>query len=57
VAWHGLNDQELDIVALNDEELHALLRLRGQLHIQEPPLQMEEASESLCEEKDIGMGE
>jgi len=32
-------------VALNNEELHALLRLRGQLNIQEPPRQTEETSE------------
>jgi hypothetical protein len=32
---------------LNDEEPHALLRFLGQLNIQEPPLQTEEASESL----------
>jgi hypothetical protein len=57
VAWHGLNDQQFDIVALNDEELHALLRLRGQLNIQEPPLQTEEASESFLKKKDIGVGE
>jgi hypothetical protein len=43
--WRGLNDQEFYIVALNNEELHALLRLQGQINIQEPPLQTEEASE------------
>jgi hypothetical protein len=43
--WRGLNDQEFYIVVLNNEELHALLRLQGQINIQEPPLQTEEASE------------
>jgi hypothetical protein len=38
--------EDLYIVALNNEELHALLRLRGKLEVQNPPSQVAEVSEA-----------
>jgi hypothetical protein len=38
--------EDLHIVALNNEELHALLRLRGKLDVQNLPSQVDEASEA-----------